>query len=359
MTILIACNEKSPVAPTATTYQLTVLASAGGTITAPAQPTVTINKDVVTTITAHPNTGYAFSEWNDTSGNATIAYKNSASTTVKLSSGNATVLAGFIPVVSALAPVDISTFQKEQGLNFSYYKGQWTMLPDFSTLSPDSAGPCNVIDLSGIPHQSSNFGFVFNGYFNVSQAGSYTFYLKSSDGSVLLLNNSILINKDGVHASPVEDSASATLSEGPYLLEVRYFDAGSSPVLTVSYSCADAGIDKQVIPDATLSRPFTGPLSKIIVTKPAGGETYHLGDTIHVRWTYQNQRGQVFVSLSADDGKSYEKICNTAIPGEVNFYDWVIPLGADSLITQSALIKVDEYPPFNKFSVSNKFSIVK
>lgn len=361
LAVFIACNNNSPVTPPPpVTYQLTVIAGIGGTITAPASQTVTVNKNAVTTIRAQANAGYFFSEWTDTSGNATITYKNSAYTTVKLASGSAVLQAGFIPVVSALTPIDISAFEKESGANFSYFKGTWTVLPDFRALTPDSSGPCDSLDVAAVPHQANNFGVVFTAYLNIPMEWDYTFYLRSSDGSQLLINDSVIINNDGVHSSPVEDSVTVHLSDYPaptYQIEVRYFDAGSSPSLWVGYACPDIGIDKQTIPKGALSRPSTAPVPKIIVNSPAGGEAYHLGDTVHVQWTYRNARGQVFVSVSVDSGKTTSLISPRAFPSDTNWYNWQIPSDADSLITQSAFILVEEYPPYNLFGESNRFSI--
>ncbi len=78
-----------------TTYSLTVLGSTGGTIVAPATSTITVNQGAATTITAAPLASHNFVNWTVTSGTATIANPTSASTTVTLNSGNATVTANF------------------------------------------------------------------------------------------------------------------------------------------------------------------------------------------------------------------------------------------------------------------------
>ena len=353
-------GNKNITATFSNTCQLTVSAAAGGMITAPSSSPITVALGAATTITAAPNAGYVFSEWTDTSGNASIAYKNSAYTTVKLVSGNAVLQAGFIPIVSALTPIDISAFEKESGANFSYFSGTWTALPDFSALTPDSSGPCDTLDVAAVPHQANNFGVVFTAYLSIPMEWDYTFYLRSSGGSQLLINDSVIIDNDSLHTSPVEDSATVRLSDYPaptYQIEVRYFDTSSSPSLWVGYACPDIGIDKQTIPNGALSRPNTAPVPKIIVTSPAGGEAYHLGDTIHVRWTYKNPRGQVFASLSVDSGITFNNISAYAFPSDTNWYNWRIPLDADTLITQSAFIEVDEYPPYMLYAVSNRFSI--
>jgi hypothetical protein len=79
----------------AVTYSLTVSAGPGGTITAPATSPTVVNQGVATTIAAAPSAGYNFVNWTVTSGAASIANPTSASTSVTLNSGNATVTANF------------------------------------------------------------------------------------------------------------------------------------------------------------------------------------------------------------------------------------------------------------------------
>ena len=77
------------------TYQLRVNAGTGGTITVPSSLPITVNYGVTTAITASPSAGYDFFKWTITSGTAIVADANSASTTVTLTSGDATVQANF------------------------------------------------------------------------------------------------------------------------------------------------------------------------------------------------------------------------------------------------------------------------
>jgi hypothetical protein len=338
-------------------FQLTVIAGAGGTITAPATQTIATCLDSTIIITAKANPGYVFSEWTDTSGNAVIAFKNSASTTVKLSTGNAVLHAGFIPIVSALTPIDISAFQKENGANYRYYEGSWTTMPDFSTLVPVSAGKCDSLDVNAIPHRTNNFGAVFYGYINVSIDGNYTFYVKSTDGCALLINDSLILSNDVVSASEIETSANVILQQGAYFIEVRYFNTGSAPNLNVSYECADVGLSRATINTDFISRPSTKPVPKITITSPTAGQAFHLGETMHVQWQYKNARAQVFVGMSTDSGKSYFNICNLAMPPDSTSYIWTIPASADSLVSQNVFVKVEEYPPFTLFGVSGQISI--
>ena len=84
-----------------TQYQLTTAVSpaGGGTVTTPASGTY-LTPGTATTLSAAANAGYIFNNWSVTSGSATFGNANSASTTVTLSSGPATVQANFLPPVS-------------------------------------------------------------------------------------------------------------------------------------------------------------------------------------------------------------------------------------------------------------------
>ena len=78
---------------TALTYSLTMSNDGHGTTTP--SGTVTVNHGAATSISATPASGYQFLNWTVTSGTASIASPSSASTTVTLTSGNATIRANF------------------------------------------------------------------------------------------------------------------------------------------------------------------------------------------------------------------------------------------------------------------------
>jgi uncharacterized protein (TIGR02145 family)/uncharacterized repeat protein (TIGR02543 family) len=77
------------------TYQLTVNAAAGGTITAPTKSPVTVEHNVATTVKATPDAGYNFKSWTIENGSPAIASRTIASTTITLTSGDAVVTANF------------------------------------------------------------------------------------------------------------------------------------------------------------------------------------------------------------------------------------------------------------------------
>ena len=61
--------------------------------------------------------------------------------------------------------------------------------------------------------------------------------------------------------------------------------------------------------------------------------------------------------MSVDNGKKFENLSVNAFPGNVTAYDWQIPPDADSLVSNTALVRVEEYAPFTVKGVSKPFSI--
>ena len=356
----LACDGNNP-AGSVPGCRFMVIAGAGGEIIAPAKSVTEVTKGATASLSARANPGYAFARWTVFSDSAVVTYQNVARAMATVN-GTDTVRAEFVAVPALSGHVDLSGFPTENGLNFLRFKRPWSTLPDFSSLTPDSAGPVDTFGISSFLHGNGNFGAILSGYLSIPLDGSYIFYLSSSDsgsgGSSLFLNDSLVLSNDGIRSAPREDSVTLPLTTGFYYIEARCFGEGAAPFLNVSYACPDVGIDKIPIPRDALYRADTRPVSRIFVTRPAGGETFRLGDTIHVQWTYKNPRGQTVAQISADNGKSYLNITNNAFPGTVSSYDWVIPIGADSLITRTAVIRLKEYPPFDANGVSRVFSIV-
>ena len=140
------------------------------------------------------------------------------------------------------------------GLNYKYYEGDWSMLPNFSALQPKKTGTISDFNLSP-KSRDYQFGFMFEGYIQISTAGTYTFYTQSDDGSKLYINGQQIVNNDGLHAL-TEKSGSVYLQTGKHPIRVTYFERwGSYETLNVSYQ--GPGISKRKIPGTVLSTGST------------------------------------------------------------------------------------------------------
>lgn len=134
------------------------------------------------------------------------------------------------------------------GVEFKYYEGNWTSVPDFSKLSPERAGVMPKIALPA-KRALQYYGVEYSGYVSVPETGVYTFYISSDDGSLLYIGDSLLVNNDFEHGA-VEKEGTVALAKGLHKIRVGYFQAQGSDALEVEYQ--GPGIKKQVIPDSAL-----------------------------------------------------------------------------------------------------------
>jgi hypothetical protein len=136
------------------------------------------------------------------------------------------------------------------GLDYRYYEGNWSNLPNFDALTAIKGGTVANFDLTP-RNRPDNFGFRFTGYVNVPSDGTYTFYTTSDDGSKLYIGSTEVVNNDGLHGAR-ERSGTIGLKAGKHAITVPFFEATVGEVLTVSYG--GPGLTKQAIPASALSR---------------------------------------------------------------------------------------------------------
>jgi hypothetical protein len=137
------------------------------------------------------------------------------------------------------------------GIDYSYYEAEsFNVIPDYSSIVPVKVGSANNFDLS-VANRSTGFSLAFTGYINVPSDGKYTFYTTSDDGSMLYIDNVLVVNNDGLHAA-AEQSGTIGLQAGKHAIFVAYTQQGGGSVLNVNYS--GPGISKQVVPSSALYR---------------------------------------------------------------------------------------------------------
>ncbi|ARK09617.1 PA14 domain-containing protein [Fibrella sp. ES10-3-2-2] len=141
----------------------------------------------------------------------------------------------------------------QEGLDYGYYEGTWSMLPNFSALTPLKTSTNTLPNLAGRAREI-NYGMLYTGYVTVPADGVYTFYTYSDDGSKLLIGNTVVVDNDGGHAEQ-ERSGTIGLKAGTHAISIPYFQGGGGQVLTVSYS--GPGLGKQAIPATAYRRAAT------------------------------------------------------------------------------------------------------
>ena len=139
------------------------------------------------------------------------------------------------------------------GIQYKYYENDaapWSVLPDFSTLTPKTSGTTDVVSTK-IAERGDSYGIVFEGYIDIPTAGTWTFYTISDDGSKLYLDQDLIVNNDGLHGA-VEKSGSKDLATGLQAFRLEYFERGGGQ--TVQLYWQGPGQAKQQVPDSAFLR---------------------------------------------------------------------------------------------------------
>ncbi len=171
--------------------------------------------------------------------------------TVKAASFRQGVMVGDV-VEAALTRVEYLGPEEVEGLRpgieYAYYEGSWTELPDFEALSPVArglAGEFGVLDLA----RDDYFAFRFTGYIRVPEDGIYRFATRSDDGSKLLIGDREVVSNDGLHGR-TEQSGSVALRAGLHPIVVTFFEHVGAAALEVYYE--GPNIVRQPIPASAL-----------------------------------------------------------------------------------------------------------
>ncbi|KAF9179679.1 hypothetical protein BGZ50_006765 [Haplosporangium sp. Z 11] len=140
------------------------------------------------------------------------------------------------------------------GVVFEYYEGEWDWLPNFEEMRPDHAGivgnfmiddtterdlfrpQFSFNDIHQQQHllqagqrqrrrvykETGNFAVRFSTHIDITQDGVYSFWLSSNDGSVLYIDNSLVVENDGQHYA-TEVEGRVMLQAGKHAMVVEFF----------------------------------------------------------------------------------------------------------------------------------------
>ena len=136
------------------------------------------------------------------------------------------------------------------GLKYNYYEGgSLRKTADIETNAvKKKSGYVNNFTIESALVQDS-FAFVFEGLIDIPHRGVYNFYTFSDDGSVLKINDEMVVDNDGSHSLRRRDGKVA-LEEGLHKIEVIYFENYMGEFLEVGWS--GKSIREETIPDHVL-----------------------------------------------------------------------------------------------------------
>ncbi|MFB6183148.1 MAG: PA14 domain-containing protein [Haloarculaceae archaeon] len=138
---------------------------------------------------------------------------------------------------------------------YEYYEGDYSAVSDMPAFSADNlvrTGETSNFDISK-RDRNDGFAFRFNERIEIDDAGQYTFYTDSDDGSRLYVDGERVVNNDGQHGTAERASNPLHLDDGFHTITVTYFEDDGGQSLAVRYEGPDTGGTKVAIPDSVLS----------------------------------------------------------------------------------------------------------
>jgi alpha-N-arabinofuranosidase len=125
------------------------------------------------------------------------------------------------------------------GLNYQLFDGAFSSVNDLKNVQPTEKGISGNVTFP-IGNKGSNVGLIFNGFIKIENAGMYSFFLSSDDGSKLVIDNNPIIVNDGFHGV-VEREGMVYLSKGFHPVEVTFFQGGGGSYLSLEMQDLKSG----------------------------------------------------------------------------------------------------------------------
>lgn len=247
------------------------------------------------------------------------------------------------------------------GVNYKYYKGTFTQLPNFDSLTPSRTGRSEKVDLSQ-KTRDYDYAFLFDGYLDIPADGTYRFYLLSDEGSRLYWGkyhkDSIpLIDHDGLHTEQL-DSAEITLTKGVYPFAVSYFERNGAEQLKFQWYCPEAGIKERVtIPKASYVDSILPIITDTLPYRPNGLKAIAIEyNKVKLNWNDRtnNETGyELHRALSLDGtfrnvgttGPNATEYVDTTVSAATTYYYKVRAIGKAGESQFGAIIRNVTTPP--------------
>jgi len=119
------------------------------------------------------------------------------------------------------------------GLSVSYYGNtNWEGEPVYEEINEDIEFNWFHEEKKPIP---SPFSAIWKGYIEINTPGIYTFKLTSDDGSWFYIDDILVIDNGGNHATK-SVAGTATLEHGKHKIMIKYFDAGGGAVISLLWT---------------------------------------------------------------------------------------------------------------------------
>lgn len=116
----------------------------------------------------------------------------------------------------------LSVHPVQNGVTYKYFEGNYQKVTDIEKTPLLRTGVLSKPSIQGAS-RTDHFGYIFSGLIKVPENGVYTFQTSSDDGSVLYIDNELVVNNDGSHAA-IPATGFIALEKGFHSYKLYYFE---------------------------------------------------------------------------------------------------------------------------------------
>ena len=127
------------------------------------------------------------------------------------------------------------------GVQFTEYDGQgkvWKEVPNFKGLTPTVSEVRKTIGFKK-KNVRNFFAQKYEGYIKIEKTGMYNFFLNSDDGSLLYINDKLIIDHDGLHGADKTKVGGIGLEKGFHKIRVEYMESEHDEALILKWAGPD------------------------------------------------------------------------------------------------------------------------
>ena len=151
--------------------------------------------------------------------------------------------------VKPIERVEVSGDQA--GLNYQYFEDNFSVLPDFKALKAKKSGIAQDFNVEALSDRIDHYALLYEGFIEVPSDGIYQFYIRSDDGSKLIIQDELVVDNDGSHSARTLKGAIA-LQKGKHPIRIEYFEDFLGQQLRLEYE--GPGIERQKVDFEMLTR---------------------------------------------------------------------------------------------------------
>ena len=113
-----------------------------------------------------------------------------------------------------------------KGLKYQLITGEFSSVNQLKDGAVVDTGVALNFNTNAFKKNLKGFGVIYTGYISVDTDDNYGFSLASANGSLLLIDDQLVVDNDGKHGQ-FDQGGSVPLLKGYHKITIKYFDAGS------------------------------------------------------------------------------------------------------------------------------------